>query len=274
MTAGIRVIWPPSYCQHGEKISGYHEIEYFYGIDVDCLDDLPKLKFTRVRAVGQEDNLEFEYVINTRVEGNPSDGVRLVVYYDRKRNAEEGYDSRNTDAGVEVVPGTNTIVLHQGKRTGDCAWLPDEWLPDGEPLEGVIWEALDAPRISDGEAELRRREAGFRNEILTCDRARCVLTEETTEKALDAAHLIPANMGGPDISCNGIALRADLHRLFDAGLFTFAKDGRVVDIAPGLSEYYRQLLEDCDRLPPPTRERVRVTLASRPFQRRGDPAGC
>ena len=89
--------------------------------------------------------------------------------------------------------------------------MPDEWLPDGEPLEGVTWEALDAPRISNREAELRRREARFRNEILTCDRARCVLTEETTEKALDAAHLIPANMGGPDISCNGIALRADLH---------------------------------------------------------------
>ena len=274
MTAGIRVIWPSSYYQNGKEIDGYGESEYFYGIDVDCLDDLPKLKLTRVRAVGEEDNLEFEYVIDTHVDGNPSDGVRLVVYYDRERNAEEGYASHNTDAGVEVVPGTNTIVLHQGKRIGDCEWLPDEWLPDGEPLEGVTWEALDAPRISNREVELRRREAGFRNKILTDDGARCVLTGETTEQALDAAHLIPANMGGPDISCNGIALRADLHRLFDAGLFTFGKDGRVVDIAPGLSEDYRQLLENCDRLPPSARERVRVTLASRPFQRRGDPAGC
>ena len=94
MTAGIRVIWPSSYDQNGKKIDGYGESEYFYGIDVDCLDDLPKLKLTRVRAVGEKDNLEFEYVINTRVEGNSSDGVRLVVEYDRKRNAEEGYDSR------------------------------------------------------------------------------------------------------------------------------------------------------------------------------------
>ena len=276
MTAGIRVRWPRSFSQHGEEIGGDeapdhlrsgNEIEYFCGFDLDCLDDLPEL--TKVQAVGQQDNLEREYVIDTRVEGNPPDGVRLVVSYDRERNAE---------AGVEVVPGTNTIVLHQGKRNGVCEWLPDEW-PNGEPLEGVTWEALDAPRVSKSEdkfrKKLRKREAKFRNKILTCDSDRCVLTGEATEKALDAAHLIPANMGGPDISCNGIALRADLHRLFDAGLFTFAKDGRVVvDIAPGLSEDYRQLLENCDRLPSSTHERVRVTLASRPFQRRGDPAGC
>ena len=275
MAAGIRVIWPQSLRQHdGEEIDCYPESEYFYGIDVDCLDDLPGAvpELIRVRSVGKQDNLEFEYVIDTRVEGNPRDGVRLLVSYDRKRNAKEGYDSSNPQAGVKVVQGTNTIVLHQGMRTGDCKWLPTKW--DGEPLEGVTWKALDAPRGSERVAKFRKRVAKFRKKILALDSDRCVLTDEPTKKALEAAHLIPANMGGPDISCNGIALRADLHRLFDAGLFTFAEDGRVMDIAPGLSEDYRQLLENCDRLPSPTHERVRVTLASRPFQRRGDPAGC
>ena len=122
MTAGIRVRWPRSFSQHGEEIGGDeapdhlrsgNEIEYFCGFDLDCLDDLPEL--TKVQAVGQQDNLEREYVIDTRVEGNPPDGVRLVVSYDRERNAE---------AGVEVVPGTNTIVLHQESGTGSASGCP------------------------------------------------------------------------------------------------------------------------------------------------------
>ena len=75
-------------------------------------------------------------------------------------------------------------------------------------------------------------------------------------------------MGENDVPANGITLRADLHRVFDADLFTFDHDGRVVDIAPGLSEDHHQLLEKCDRLPPPTLGRVRATLALPEFQDR------
>ena len=103
--------------------------------------------------------------------------------------------------------------------------------------------------------------------ILACDDHRCVLTDEATTKALDAAHLIPAAKGENDVPCNGITLRADLHRLFDAGLFTFDHDGRVVAIARELSEAYRRLLQN-RRLPPSTLERVRATLALPQFQNR------
>ena len=94
-----------------------------------------------------------------------------------------------------------------------------------------------------------------------------MLTEEATIKALDAAHLIPAATGENDVPRNGITLRADLHRLFDAGLFTFGTDGQVVNIASGLSPYYRELLKDkC--LPRATLNRVGVTLALPQFQNR------
>lgn len=264
MTTGVRVIGTDA---DGKTV----EIEYFYGIDIADLDHIPE--FTTVQAFWPryKGGTWVEYVCKVDARRNGPDEVRLVVTY---KEAEQTPEFRKQYSDLSIPWGTNTIILQQEQK-GRCEWLPeDENVVD---CETVKWEAFDL-----GAARARphatyrgsRREAGFRKMILTCDRARCVLTKETTEKALDAAHLIPAANGENDVPSNGITLRADLHRLFDAGLFTFAKDGRVVDIAPGLSEYYRQLLENCDRLPQPTRERVQVTLASGPFQRRGDPAGC
>ena len=106
--------------------------------------------------------------------------------------------------------------------------------------------------------------------ILDHDKGRCVLTGEKTVKALDAAHLIPADKGENDVPFNGIALRSDLHRLFDAGLFTFAPEGNVVipKRAPGLSEAYIELLQNAEYLPRATWRRVRAALASPEFQNR------
>ena len=105
--------------------------------------------------------------------------------------------------------------------------------------------------------------------ILNCDEGRCVLTNETTVKAIEAAHLVPAAMGENDMPFNGIALRADLHRLFDAGLFTFNPDGKVKfpDRDPGLSKAYVGLLQNA-HLPEETLRRVEETLASLEFQNR------
>ena len=108
-----------------------------------------------------------------------------------------------------------------------------------------------------------RREAAFRNRILQADNKKCILTCETTPEVLDAAHLVPVADGGGDAQCNGITLRTDLHRLFDARprLFTFDTCGRVANVAEQLSPYYRDLLQD-KRLPDTTLERVRETLSN------------
>ena len=68
---------------------------------------------------------------------------------------------------------------------------------------------------------------------------------------------------------NGIALRADLHRLFDDRLFTFGANGEVViaDSGERSSAAYRQLLRN-ERLPPATFARVRATLALPQFRER------
>ena len=182
--------------------------------------------------------------------------MRLVVTYDKAKQPSD----------YELYPGTNTIILQQGEQNGRC-----EWLREGtEDLYEVEWEAFDlgARRAQWPRATVRTvRAARFRKMILACDGHHCVLTGEETTKALDAAHLIPAAMGENDVPSNGITLRADLHRLFDAGLFTFDHDGRVVAIARELSEAYRRLLQN-RRLPPSTLERARATLALPQFQNR------
>ena len=68
---------------------------------------------------------------------------------------------------------------------------------------------------------------------------------------------------------NGIALRSDIHGLFDAGLFTFDEKGKVQfsSQCSCLSDEYRQLLRN-KRLPKPTLNRVRTTLALAQFRER------
>ena len=114
-----------------------------------------------------------------------------------------------------------------------------------------------------------RQQKRFRNDILECDHHCCVITEETTTQALEAAHLVPARNGENDLPFNGITLRADLHKLFDGRLFTFAESGEVVISAAKseMSPYYRELLSN-ERLPPRMFERMRATLSLESFHNR------
>ena len=255
MTTGIRVF--------GTDAGKVVEIEYFFGIDVADLDHIPE--FTTVQAFWPryKGGTWVEYVVDAHCKCNSPGEVRLVVTYNKSDQPPE-FRKQHDDRGT--CWGTTTIILQQEKQKGCCEWLHE----DVEDREMVKWEAfnLGARRAQWPRATARTvRAARFRKMILARDGHHCVLTGEETTKALDAAHLIPAAMGENDVPTNGITLRSDLHRLFDAGLFTFAADGRVVEIDQKLSPYYCGLLEDLS-LCPRTLERVRATLALPEFQDR------
>lgn len=59
---------------------------------------------------------------------------------------------------------------------------------------------------------------------------RCLISGCSEELALDAAHIDPVANEGSDDADNGLLLRADLHRLFDAGLLTIT-EGRPPRVA-------------------------------------------
>ena len=255
MTKGIQVTWP------GERGNPDNpkEIELLCGIDVDRLDQIPP--FTETRSIWG--TRPFKYTVRTSIKRPPTGEVRLIVHYDPAQNPEIAWEWPDDEYW-----GTNTIILKQGEQNGICRWRHQGAADDFE----VPWKAFDldakGPRPSEKYLRLGRA-AGFRSMILACDDGRCVLTCETTIETLDAAHLIPAAEGQNDTPFNGIVLRADLHRLFDACLFTFGPDGRVAFPAgrPGLSADYRELLRDRS-LPPTTLQRVGVTIASPLFQNR------
>lgn len=139
-----------------------------------------------------------------------------------------------------------------------CRYMKD---PDSFVLEMVGAGKSDGDRQR-GTSHPTLRDPNFRSRVLEADGGKCVLTGENTDKAIEAAHLVPAREGKDDRPCNGIMLRADLHRLFDARprLFRFDTSGRVMILEEtGFSENYLELLNG-KSLPPRTLERVQATL--------------
>jgi putative restriction endonuclease len=73
----------------------------------------------------------------------------------------------------------------------------------------------------------RLGQSSFRVLVTEAYQRRCAFTGERTLMALEAAHIIPySGEGGHDVR-NGLLLRADFHRLFDAGLVSVTPDLRI-----------------------------------------------
>lgn len=71
---------------------------------------------------------------------------------------------------------------------------------------------------------VRSRQAQFRQVVLEAFGSCCIVTGSETLISLEAAHIIPVADDGVDEAWNGIPLRADIHRLFDAGAIEINPD--------------------------------------------------
>lgn len=79
------------------------------------------------------------------------------------------------------------------------------------------------------ETRIRPRlgQGAFRVLVTDAYRRACVITEERSLPALEAAHIKPYRDGGPHLVSNGLLLRSDLHRLFDRGYVTVTPEYRI-----------------------------------------------
>lgn len=88
----------------------------------------------------------------------------------------------------------------------------------------------DAPKTILAPQVIRPGGAAFRKAVLERDK-HCVITGCDITEALDAAHIKPSRLCEGqeyyDIE-NGLLLRADVHRLFDRGVFTIGARGNVI----------------------------------------------
>lgn len=84
---------------------------------------------------------------------------------------------------------------------------------------------LDGPLFGDP-VQIRPRlgQGTFRVLITDTYERRCAITRERTLPTLEAAHIKPVAVGGRHRLDNGLLLRSDVHRLFDAGYVTVTPD--------------------------------------------------
>jgi putative restriction endonuclease len=142
---------------------------------------------------------------------------------------------------------------------GDCVEQPRNWRPnivsgagydltDGEGRR--IWEecnaarartlagapplvpiAAEGPGARYGEPQLVRPRLGqgtFRVGVTGAYGGACAVSREHSLPVLEAAHIRPYGEEGTHDVSNGLLLRADIHRLFDAGYVTVTPDHRFV----------------------------------------------
>ena len=120
------------------------------------------------------------------------------------------------------------------ERPSDVArWLEAQ----GEDVNTPVAEAKKAAQ------ERRPRQDAFRQALFLAYEGRCALTGCDAEPALEAAHV--ADWRSENDAGAGILLRADLHRLFDAGLLVIGRGYTVAAVPP----WYRALQGTRLRLP-------------------------
>lgn len=83
---------------------------------------------------------------------------------------------------------------------------------------------IERKRVATGRK--RKNQARFRREVLG-KTPRCIITNVTMPEVLEAAHIIPFKYRGDDTRANGLAMRLDIHQLFDTGHLRIHANGSV-----------------------------------------------
>lgn len=117
-----------------------------------------------------------------------------------------------------------------------------------QSIAGTLEEAEEAVKRERRLAEVlcRREQARFRQSVLELFGYRCIISGCTALEAIEAAHIEPVGRGGSDKATNGLPLRTDLHRLFDAGLLIIDPETWTVEmcsLGAGCDQYHGQSLK-------------------------------
>lgn len=170
---------------------------------------------------------------------------------------------RRTDK-VEADPKIGCSILAEPFFWRDDEWIrvPSNWaanIVQGKSYETAdqigarLWNDVldrqqsqwnqreirdDEPRY--GAEYLRRARLGqgaFRVLVTEAYAKRCAITGERTLPVLEAAHIQPFALEGPNRVANGLLLRSDLHILFDRGYLT-VKPNRQIEVSRRIREEF------------------------------------
>ncbi|MDR6208186.1 HNH endonuclease [Paraburkholderia graminis] len=100
------------------------------------------------------------------------------------------------------------------------------------------------PTFRLAEIKQRLQQRAFRKAVFEFLGARCVVTGCAVEALLEAAHLKGRRWETGDNSCrDGIPLRADVHRAYDAGLIKLDREHRLIGVDPSVADEYGQYVQ-------------------------------
>lgn len=134
---------------------------------------------------------------------------------------------------VEIPPNWSKSII-QGKsysteeNIGNVLWSKVESLlekylitnKNDEDKSQLILEESSSPLYGKILTKVRLGQGAFRVLVTDAYQRRCSISGEKTLPALEAAHIKPYSLSGPNFISNGILLRADIHKLFDSGYIT------------------------------------------------------
>lgn len=209
---------------------------------------------------------------------NGTDEVTYVVTCEKLHVAENGdhvltlrYDR---DLGKNALLAQEDPTLQWGHTTltvgANQTWARAEFVtdePDGSAFVGeckVLSSSL-FQGLSIGVANLLLRpgQPKLRKSLLSKHK-KCAISNESFDVALEVAHIIGHADAGAATEFNAILLRADLHKLYDAGVIVIAADGSIdVSRIPTNSKYSEEVPSWNARLCPNLFKDVKEALHTR-----------
>jgi putative restriction endonuclease len=159
-----------------------------------------------------------------RIEADPNRRIGCCLIAEARFFPRDGWVATPRYWPVRTQTG-KTYDLRQGE--GLRIWQECRARIDG-PAEGMR-AAEPRPRYGSPAAYMPRLGQGiFRVKVLDAYGRACAVTKEHSLPVVEAAHIRPYGFGGEHEITNGIALRTDLHRLFDRGYVTLDEQDRFV----------------------------------------------
>jgi len=165
-----------------------------------------------------------------------------------------GSNALETDPIIGCIVLTNPVFF----KSEDWIPAPSDWSKNivsgksystEEPIGKEIWNQVEArlerynfydKEMREGDAisadtslanrygsylaKVRLGQGSFRLLITDVYNRRCAVSGERTLPVLEAAHIKPYAESGPHAIANGLLLRSDLHKLFDAGYITVTEN--------------------------------------------------
>lgn len=180
---------------------------------------------------------EVVYEVTCSDQGVSATGRRLLTL---RYDASLGNNSILANADSSLEWGETRITLEPDLSSATARFTNQ----DGVEIEGPceVRNASLFQELSRGVVTvlLRPGQAALRRELLQRFK-RCAISNETCEAALEVAHIIRHADRGAAQAGNALLLRADLHKLFDAGLLDITADGVInLDALPESSTYREQ----------------------------------